>query len=145
LNQFRGAQLAAIQNTSLADIISRNTTTTNLQDNVFFFKTSVSGRVTTGDPRRLMGVSGITIELHDSTGAVVATTTTDSSGAYRFSQVGLGSYTVTEVKSKGTAATKTVLLTKGEDVTNINFVDSTVSTPVAGGSRDHFPGPRGRV
>ena len=36
LNQFHGSQLAAIQNTSLADIIARNSTTTNLQDNVFF-------------------------------------------------------------------------------------------------------------
>jgi peroxidase len=52
LNQFHGAQLSAIQNTSLADIIARNTTTTNLQSNVFFFKTSISGRVTTGVPRR---------------------------------------------------------------------------------------------
>ena len=46
LNQFHGAQLAAIQNTSLADIIARNSGTTNLQDNVFFFKTSISGHVT---------------------------------------------------------------------------------------------------
>ena len=46
MNQFHGAQLAAIQNTSLADIIARNTRTTNLQDNVFFFKTSISGHVT---------------------------------------------------------------------------------------------------
>ncbi len=144
LNQFRGAQLTAIQNTSLADIIARNTTTTNLQDNVFFFKTSISGRVTTGDPRRLMGVSGVKIELHDSTGAVVATTTTDSNGAYRFSQLDLGTYTVTNVKSKGAAPTKTVLLTKGGDVTNINFVDST-STPIAGGPRNQFPSHRVRV
>src|SRR4051812_21496704 len=120
LNQFRGAQLTAIQNTSLSDIIARNTTTTNLQDNVFFFKTSISGRVTTGDPRHLMGVSGVKIELHDSTGAVVATTTTDSNGAYRFTQLDLGAYTVTEVRSKRAAPAKTVLLTKGGDMTNIN-------------------------
>jgi peroxidase len=145
LNQFRGAQLAAIQNTSLADIIARNTTTTNLQDNVFFFKTSISGRVTTGDPRRLMGVSGVKIELHDSTGAVVATTTTDSNGAYRFTQLDLGTYTVTEVRTKGAAPAKTVALTKGGNVTNINFVESGVGTPVAGGPRNQFPGPHPRV
>lgn len=145
LNQFRGAQLSTIQNTSLADIIARNTTTTNLQDNVFFFKTSISGRVTTGDPRRLMGVSGVKIELHDSTGAVVATTTTDSNGAYRFSQVGLGTYTVTEVRSKGTSPAKTVVFTKGGDITNINFVDSTVRTPIATSPTHHFWGHGTRV
>src|SRR3954468_20307434 len=125
LNQFRGAQLTAIQNTSLSDIIARNTTTTNLQDNVFFFKTSISGRVTTGDPRRLVGVSGVKIELRDSTGAVMATTSTDSSGAYRFDQLDLGTYTVTKAKSKSTAPVKTVAVTKGGGITNINFVDNT--------------------
>jgi hypothetical protein len=139
LNQFRGAQLSAIQNTSLADIIARNTTTTNLQDNVFFFKTSISGRVTTGDPRHLMGVSGVKIELRDSTGVVVETTTTDSNGAYRFSQVGLGAYTVTEVRSKGTSPTKSVVFTKGGDIRNINFVELTVRTPIATSPTHEFP------
>ena len=110
LNQFRGAQLSAIQNTSLADIIARNTTTTNLQDNVFFFKTSISGRVTAGDPRRLMGVSGVKIELHDSTGVVVATTTAVRM-AYRFTQLDLGSWHGRRRSQdrKGTDTTKTVL------------------------------------
>lgn len=145
LNQFQGSQLTAIQNTSLADIIARNTTATNLQDNVFFFKTSISGRVTSGDPRHLMGLSQVKIELHDSTGAVVAITTTDSSGAYRFEQLDLGTYTVTEVKAKGTAAMKTVALTKSGEITNINFVDTTVSPPVASGPTHHFPGHFGRA
>jgi Ca2+-binding RTX toxin-like protein len=42
LNQFHGSQLAAIQSTSLADIIERNSGTTNLQDNVFFLSASIS-------------------------------------------------------------------------------------------------------
>jgi hypothetical protein len=87
----------------------------------------------------------VKIELHDSTGAVVATTTTDSNGAYRFTQLDLGTYTVTEVRTKGTAHVKTVLLTKGGDVTNISFVDSGVSTPVAPGPRNQFPRHDNRV
>src|SRR5690606_25868704 len=35
-NQFSGAELAQIENTTLADIIRRNTTLTNLQTQMFF-------------------------------------------------------------------------------------------------------------
>jgi peroxidase len=142
LNQFHGAQLAAIQNTTLADIIARNTSTTNLQSNVFFFKTSISGHVTSGMLRNAMamfgsktssgsnGLAGIKIELLDSEGTVVATTTTDRNGAYQFSQVDLGSYTMRETGPTGTTHTAAVALTKGEAITGIDFVESTVTTPV---------------
>jgi hypothetical protein len=142
LNQFHGSQLAAIQNTTLADIIARDSGTTNLQDNVFFFKTSISGRVTSAPLRNAItfsslktpssgtGLAGIKIELLDSTGTVVATTTTDRNGAYQFSQVDLGSYTVRETDASGDAQTLDVALTKGEAISGIDFVDSVVSTPV---------------
>jgi peroxidase len=144
LNQFKGAQLSAIQNTTLASIIARNSTTSNLQSNVFFFKTSASGRVTTGDPRRLAGVSGVKLELRDSMGAVVATTTTDTSGAYKFSQVGLGTYTVALVNQKTTGFSKTVTFTKGSEANNINFV-AQVSTPITNNPTHHFGGRRLRA
>jgi peroxidase len=142
LNQFHGSQLAAIQNTSLADIIARNTTTTNLQDNVFFFKTSISGHVTTAIARTLSGsntstsgssgtgLSGIKIELLDANGNVVATTTTDRNGAYQFSQLDLGSYTVRETGPAGATQEQSVSLTKGKAITAIDFLESTVTTPV---------------
>ncbi|HEY2762039.1 MAG TPA: peroxidase family protein, partial [Pirellulales bacterium] len=44
-NIFSGSQLAAIQNTSLSDIIRANTGMTNLQNNVFFFHAAISGTV----------------------------------------------------------------------------------------------------
>jgi hypothetical protein len=123
LNQFRGQQLWAIQNTSLADIIERNSTTTNLQSNVFFFHTSISGRVVSGDGRRVSGVSGVTIQLLDETGAVVATTTTGSDGSYRFDQPGMGTYTVKELAPNGTTQTRTVTITRGQAITGVNFGD----------------------
>ena len=43
LNTFSGDALARIQNTSLADIIRRNTTNTNLQSNVFYYSASITG------------------------------------------------------------------------------------------------------
>src|SRR5205823_2454062 len=47
-NIFSGQQLSTIQNTTLADIIRANTNTTNIQNNVFFFRTGISGTVSTG-------------------------------------------------------------------------------------------------
>jgi peroxidase len=138
LNQFHGSQLTQIQNTTLADIISRNTTTTNLQANVFFFQTSISGQVTTGDARHATGVAGREIDLLDSTGAVIATTITAADGSYRFDQPGLGTYTVREMVPRGTALTKTVTITKGGAITHINFMDS-AGNPWHGPT--HGPGP----
>ncbi len=44
------------------------------------------------------GVSGVTIELLDSTSTVIATTTTDSTGAYTFKNLVAGTYTVRETQ-----------------------------------------------
>jgi peroxidase len=123
LNQFHGQQLWAIQNTTLADVIERNSTTTNLQANVFYFSTSISGRVTAVVNGRLAGLSGVTMQLLDSTGAVVATTTTAADGTYKFDQPGMGTYTVMEVAPNGNTPTKTVTLTRGQAITGIDFGD----------------------
>src|SRR5262249_59566814 len=67
-NQFKGAQLAQIQRTSLADIIRRNTETQNLQGNVFTFKASIAGSVmwTRTDGRGTAhGMAGVTVQLYD--------------------------------------------------------------------------------
>jgi peroxidase len=104
-NTFNGQQLRTLQNTSLADVIKRNTTVTNLQDNVFFMKAEVTGSVLTTAARsaipnirgnnqlgggnqatRTVGVAGVTVELLDGGGEIIATTTTDSRGRYRFTQ-----------------------------------------------------------
>jgi SdrD B-like domain len=68
--------------------------------------------------------------LLDSTGVVVATTTADQNGAYQFEQPDLGTYTVKEIAPAGIVRTKTVKLTKGEDLAGIDFDDMTVSVPV---------------
>ena len=47
-NQFSGAELAMIENTTLADIIRRNTTLTNLQDHIFFDRTVLYYQVPSG-------------------------------------------------------------------------------------------------
>jgi hypothetical protein len=116
----------------LADIIERNSTTTNLQANVFFFHTSISGRVTAVVNGRVTGVSGVTIQLLDETGAVIATTTTAADGSYRFDQPGMGTYTVKEIAPNGTTPTRTVTLTRGQAITGIDFGDLIRRLPSGG-------------
>jgi large repetitive protein len=60
--------------------------------------TSISGRVTdeNGDP-----IAGVTMTLRDSGGNVVATTTTDATGAYAFTALVPGTYSVTETQPTG--------------------------------------------
>src|SRR6185436_11731774 len=83
---FSGTQLAQLEQTTLASIIKRNTTTQNLQGNVFFMKAELTGQVyldsnVSGNvDRREVGIPGITVQLIDDEGGVIATTTTDRNG-----------------------------------------------------------------
>jgi hypothetical protein len=93
------------QGDSLGEVIENNTGITNLQGNVFFFRASISGTVYAdpdgngfrGDTEP--GVAGITVNLVDGGGTVVATTTTDAQGRYSFTNQtgipGTGNFTVT--------------------------------------------------
>jgi peroxidase len=77
---------------TLTKVIEANTPVTNLQENIFVFKASIRGTV--GYRREYrhgswtqMGVGGLTLELEDADGNVLATTTTDSRGNYVFTQL----------------------------------------------------------
>ncbi|TWU23268.1 peroxidase [Novipirellula galeiformis] len=111
-NTMTSSEIREIENTTLADIIERNTTNTSLQSNVFFFTPTIAGTVTTdtpvveqvanqqrgrqdrGNDRRsrgsndirqsTVGVEGVTLELLDSEGDVVDTVITNSDGNYEF-------------------------------------------------------------
>src|SRR5262249_46701895 len=88
---FSGSALKQLEGTTLADLIRRNTSLTNLQGDVFFFRVGISGTVF-GDANRdgrlgrgERGLAGQTVQLLDAgTGDVVATTTTDARGNYAF-------------------------------------------------------------
>lgn len=89
---FSGTHLSQLEQTTLASVIKRNTTTQNLQGNVFFMKAELIGQVyldsnaSGGVDRREIGIPGITVELLDDEGEVIAATITDRSGRYRFTQ-----------------------------------------------------------
>jgi hypothetical protein len=88
---FNSTELSLIgQGNTLAKVIENNTPITNLQSNVFFFTEKISGQVyadpdgngTRGDTDP--GMPGITVNLNDGSGNVIATTTTDGNGEYDF-------------------------------------------------------------
>jgi peroxidase len=76
------------QGGTLAKVIEANTGITNLQSDVFHFQASISGTVSlTLGGHSIIGVPGVTVELLNSDGVVVATTKTDFAGHYRFTQL----------------------------------------------------------
>src|SRR5207244_2128779 len=113
-------------------------------------KTSISGRVLaggfgptsfgtqyTGSPYSgLQGVAGVTVTLQDSSGNVVATTTTGKDGSYTFNELDLGSYSVVVSLSgtgrQTTRLTRAVSLTRGAAINAIDFLLDTNYNPKCG-------------
>jgi hypothetical protein len=87
----RSEQALLQQGNTLAKIIEANTNITNLQSNVFQFQASISGTVSqsAGQSARgaASGIAGLTLQLEDSDGNVLATTVTDRQGHYTFNQL----------------------------------------------------------
>jgi len=90
-----------LQGNTLAKVIQHNTSITNLQNNVFFFQVRIVGTVfadLNGNGRQdrgEFGLSGITVDLLDASGAVIASTVTTFGGRYSFPNVNqLGTFTV---------------------------------------------------
>jgi hypothetical protein len=144
-NIFTPDQLAALENTTLADILRRNTSLTNLQDNVFFFQVTISGHVfndPNGDAHWQAddeGLAGWTVELENAQGQVIATTTTDADGAYAFDNyngLNLGTYFVQEVPPADwmqvTPDPGAIAITRGMTVDQVDFGNIQVPPAVSG-------------
>jgi hypothetical protein len=144
------------QGNMLAKVIEANTTITNLQSNVFYFRASISGTVTAGWPTGPgwgMGPSGsfdsmpqMTLQLQDMSGDVLATTKTDGRGHYQFNQLSgpagnlnlasgvsaVGEYKVVLVLPAGMRQTSPnpspVVIASGD--TNVQGENFTVSLPL---------------
>jgi hypothetical protein len=160
-NTFSGHDLKVLESVTLADIIKQDTNLTNLQDDVFFFQDdTISGHVFLDKNQDGMrergerGLAGITVELRDDTGLLLATTVTAADGSYRFSD-GLNggwTYIVDVVLPSNLRATSPTQLTvqlavgEGAGIYNADFgavytqqpasdtLDDTLfSDPLAGG------------
>ncbi|MCA9235799.1 MAG: hypothetical protein KDA44_10030 [Planctomycetales bacterium] len=115
-NVFAGRDLAAIESTSLADIVERNTGVRGLQDNVFFMNAVVGGQVTQTAPsargrQRTTPAANATVELLNDEGVVIDTTVTDRQGRYQFAtfrETGDYQIRVTTTNPAGNAAGATI-------------------------------------
>ncbi len=91
---FTPAEQAILnQGNTLAKVIESNTNITNLQSDVFLFKASISGTVNLnlfGGNRGGIGLPGLTVQLQDTSGDILATTTTGRGGRYSFTQLSTG-------------------------------------------------------
>ena len=110
-NIFSGSDLAQLRNTRLSDILQRNTTITNVQQDVFYMRSAFSGSVfmtATPDPVRrgggtTTGVANVTVELLNDAGEVIDTTVTNARGQYRFGSVAeTGDYAIRVTALPGT-------------------------------------------
>ena len=136
---LKGSDLTLVNNTTLADVLRRNTTNSNIQDNVFFYKTEVTGQLFADNNRDGVrqsvegGVAGRTIQLLDSTGAVVQSVQTDSKGTFKFDHIGIGTFTLQEVLPQGwiqtTPAPLPISITKGMSVSNVLIGTTNVPLP----------------
>lgn len=130
-NTFSKAEVRELENLSLADVIRNNTTVSNLQADVFFLRTSISGTVFNDanqngvENRGEQGLAGINVRLLDSDGNVVQETKTDRMGNYRFTGLDLGSYRVEEQTPAGSkltsAASVEARITRGMDIQDVDF------------------------
>jgi hypothetical protein len=136
-NLYCGAALTALEHTTLAGILGRNTVNNDLQANVFFYRLQISGTVfndANGNGVRDLGeggVAGRTVQLIDhATGEVVAQTTTAANGTYRFDNLTSGleagvAYDVREVLPAGVYQTTnnpaTLTFTRSRVVIGIDF------------------------
>ncbi len=89
------------------------------------------------------GMTNIPVTLRDSAGVVLATTTTDSTGAYRFTGLSARTYQVEltvpptavatfDIDGIGTAGSATVALAIGEDRTDVDFGYYIPAAPLPG-------------
>ena len=148
--QFSGRTLADLENTSLSDIIKRNTTITNLQGNVFFMNAEINGQVfvdVNGNGRQDRfdnGLAGVTVQLLNDEGTIVDTAVTGRDGRYRFRSFDeTGDYQVRVVlPTRFTSAltTRDVLVSKGGvTISGINFGLTAVSRALSAVVADSSP------
>ncbi|WP_406694128.1 peroxidase family protein [Singulisphaera sp. Ch08] len=124
---FSDSTLRDIDQTSLTDVIRRDSNLSNIQTNAFFFRVGISGTVFADRDRngrlnsREAGLAGQTVQLLSAdSGELVASTTTDARGRYTFdvsSGLGLGRYQIRTVQPNGqpgTPSPRTIVLTRGD-------------------------------
>ena len=125
-----------LHSNTLAKVIENNTSITNLQSNVFFFRSSISGIVFNDQNGNghldfgERGIPGVTVQLQDDSGTVLATTVTNRFGLYQFDYTnglnGTGTFSVRIVVPGGDTQTSAnpapISISRGDiHVFGVNF------------------------
>ena len=126
-NSLPGDLVRTVQGTTLADVIRRNSSVTNIQPEVFFFRASITGSVfgdgnRDGRRQRLEpGLASVAVSLVDASGTAVATAQTNARGEYAFRRLDIGSYRVVVTPAGGPAVTSGgVSITRGGQVKGVD-------------------------
>lgn len=139
-NVLSADAVRTVESTTLADIIRRNTRLTNLQADVFFFRTSIGGTVFTdanrdGTRQPLeRGMPGALVALVAADGGTVATTRADAKGDYVFRGVDLGSFRVVVTAadtSRLGGSSRLVTISRGMDVRDVHVGLAPAAPPQA--------------
>ena len=130
-NGLTSRQRSDLDRLRLADVVRRNSGTTNLQDDVFVLNVTVQGSLfddANANGRRDFrerALAGWTVQLLDGDGNVVASTVSTGSGRYSFSGLDLGTYEVNVVTPAGWSQTtrdlKPVQITRGMNVSGLDY------------------------
>ncbi len=136
------------QGNTLTKVIEDNTHLTNLQADAMYFHASISGVIVPAPPPAKSHnppqppARGLTVQLLDAEGDIVATTTTDSNGCYFFNQLSgaavdladasgvsaTGSYKVVAIAPNGSHLSSAPLQITAGDINIVN-VDFTIAVP----------------
>ena len=138
-NSLPADLVKTVQGTTLADVIRRNSSVTNIQPGVFFFKASIAGNVFADGNRDgarqsvEAGLASVAVSLVDASGATVASTRTNAKGDYSFGRLSIGSYRVVVTPVGGPAITSRVVpITRGDVVAKTDVgVPPAARAPVA--------------
>jgi len=130
------------QGNTLTKVIEANTNITNLQSDAFIFQASIGGSVSMslGGGGRQLGIPGITVQLEDTSGDILATTTTGRNGQYSFNQLsgpaanvenasgvsGTGTYEIvlslpSWLEQTGSSPGAVTITRGGQNVAGVNF------------------------
>ena len=138
-NSLPADLVKTVQSTTLADVIRRNSSVTNIQPGVFFFKASIAGNVFADGNRDgarqsvEAGLASVAVSLVDASGATVASTRTNAKGDYSFGRLSIGSYRVVVTPAGGPAITSRVVpITRGDVIAKTDVgVPPAAPAPVA--------------
>ncbi len=135
-NTFNPRDARRLDSTTLTDVIRRNTTLSNIQQDTFFFRIGING-TTFADAngngkldRTERGLESRKVELISvEDGSVISVSATDRRGDYSFDVAAgmrLGQYQVRETRLDGTTQVSSVItITRGETfVHGVNFAEA---------------------